>query len=44
MTDFRQTKPTLKLPKKKGDKQINVYHLIDFQLLNPTQRINIRLR
>ena len=31
MTAFRQTKPTLKHPKKKGDKQINVYHLIDFQ-------------
>jgi hypothetical protein len=41
MTDFRQTKPTLKLPKKKGDKQINVYHLFDYQPLTLFQRINI---
>ena len=32
--DLRQTKPTLKHPKKKGDKQNNAHHLIDFQLLN----------
>ena len=43
MTYFRQTKPTLKLPKKKGDKQINVHHLFDYQLLNLLQRLNIRL-
>ena len=30
---FRQTNPTLEHPKKKGDKQTNVYHLINFQLL-----------
>ena len=29
--NFRQTNPTLKEAKKKGDKQINVYLLIDFQ-------------
>ena len=44
MTAFRQTKPTLKHPKKKGDKQINVYHLIDFQRFTFTQRLNIHLR
>lgn len=44
MTDFRQTNPTLKHPKKKGDKQINVYHLIDYQLLNLFSRINIHPR
>ena len=41
MTAFRQTKPTLKHPKKKGDKQINVHHLFDYQLLGGLQGINI---
>ena len=44
MTAFRKTNPTLKHPKKKGDKQINVHHLFDYQLLNLLQRLNIRLR
>ena len=41
--DFRQTNYTLKGHKKKGDKQINVHHLFDYQLLNPLQRLNIHL-
>ena len=44
MTAFRQTKPTLKHPKKKGDKQINAYHLFDYQSLTLFQRINIHPR
>ena len=42
--DFRQTNYTLKGYKKKGDKQINVYHLFDYQRLNLLQRFNIHLR
>ena len=37
-------KPRLVHPKKKGDKQINVCHLIDFQCFKLIKSINIHLR